>query len=102
MRSIQRPMSALGQKRTSRRDLAMSALPLKADKAQTCWHVRFVPLANVAHETAVDRTFLPRIDDRNGVTLRERHQLLSPSAKTKAAVQQQNPCFCRGLGFMRT
>src|SRR5262249_57488320 len=34
-----------------------------------------------------------RIDDRNGVTLRERHQLLSPSAKTKAAVQQQNPCF---------
>jgi len=23
----------------------MSALPLKADKAQTRWHVRFVPIA---------------------------------------------------------
>src|SRR5262245_26239330 len=23
---------------------AMSALPLKADKAQTCWHVRLVPI----------------------------------------------------------
>src|SRR5262245_29491589 len=25
----------------------MSALPLKADKAQTCWHVRFVPKADL-------------------------------------------------------
>jgi hypothetical protein len=30
------------QERTSTVHLAMSALPLKADKAQTCWHVRFV------------------------------------------------------------
>src|SRR5262245_1323136 len=27
--------------------LAMSALPLKADKAPTCWHVRFVPKADI-------------------------------------------------------
>jgi len=29
----------------------MSASPLKADKAQTCWHVRFVPKADKAHRT---------------------------------------------------
>src|SRR5215831_18283711 len=28
--------------------LAMSALPLKADKARACWHVRFVPRATVS------------------------------------------------------
>jgi len=39
-------MSALGQERTSPAYLAMSALPLKADKARTCWHVRFVPIAD--------------------------------------------------------
>src|SRR5262249_30530602 len=33
------PMSALGQKRTFRIALAMSALPPKADIRQ-CWHVR--------------------------------------------------------------
>jgi hypothetical protein len=40
-------MSELGQKRTSPAYLAMSALPLKADKPQTCWHVRFVPQADI-------------------------------------------------------
>src|SRR5262245_34428675 len=39
-------MSALGQERTSPAYFAMSALPLKADKAQTCWHVCFVPEAD--------------------------------------------------------
>src|SRR5215813_7038414 len=47
----------------------------------------------VAHETAIDGIFPPRIDDRHGVTLRVRHRLLSPPAKAKATVQQQNPCF---------
>src|SRR5215472_7669452 len=36
-------MSALGQQRTSPAYLAMSALPLKADKEQMCRYVRFVP-----------------------------------------------------------
>jgi hypothetical protein len=40
-------MSALGQERTSLASLGLFALPLKADKAQTCWRVRFVP--KVAH-----------------------------------------------------
>src|SRR5215831_248815 len=34
------PSSAVGQNRTKRQLGAMSALPLKADKAQTCRHVR--------------------------------------------------------------
>ena len=41
------PMSALGHKRTKRHLGAMSALPPKADKAQTCWHVRLVPKADL-------------------------------------------------------
>jgi hypothetical protein len=41
-----RLMSALGQERTSPAYLAMSALPLKADKQQTCRNVRFVPKAD--------------------------------------------------------
>ena len=45
------PMSALGQERTSLYHLATSGLPLKADKASTCWHVRFVPKADKAHRT---------------------------------------------------
>jgi len=36
-------MSALGQKRTLRRVRVMSALPPKADIAESDWHVRFVP-----------------------------------------------------------
>src|SRR5262249_2155749 len=39
-------MTALGHQQTRRRHGAMSALPLKADKAPTCWHVRFVPIAS--------------------------------------------------------
>src|SRR5262245_8573043 len=42
-----RPDHTLGQERTSPAHLAMSALPLKADKAQTGWHVRFVPKADI-------------------------------------------------------
>src|SRR5262249_15864726 len=39
-------MSAVGQEQTSPVHRAMSALPPKADKAPTCWHVRIVPLAD--------------------------------------------------------
>ena len=38
-------MSALGQKQTSEDVKAMSALPPKADIAESDWHVRFVPKA---------------------------------------------------------
>jgi hypothetical protein len=37
-------MSALGQKQTSRSEIAMSALPPKADIAECDWNVRFVPI----------------------------------------------------------
>jgi hypothetical protein len=40
-------MSALGQKRTWRGEIAMSALPPKADIAERNWDVRFV--ANSGH-----------------------------------------------------
>jgi len=40
-------MSALGgHKQTSRRQVAMSALPPKADIERHGWHVRFVPKAD--------------------------------------------------------
>src|SRR6516162_9335377 len=39
------PMCALGQKRTLSDISAMSALPPKADIAESDWHVRFVPIA---------------------------------------------------------
>jgi len=42
----ERLMSALGQKQTSQRVGAMSALPPKADIAESDWHVRFVPKAD--------------------------------------------------------
>jgi hypothetical protein len=38
-----RLMTAVGHKQTSHPARTLSALPLKADKAQTCWHVRLVP-----------------------------------------------------------
>jgi hypothetical protein len=41
-------MSALGQKRTSQGISLMSALPPKADIAETDWHVRFVPKADMS------------------------------------------------------
>jgi hypothetical protein len=37
-------MSALGQKQTSRSEIAMSALPPKADIGERNWDVRFVPI----------------------------------------------------------
>src|SRR5262249_729704 len=43
-----RSISLVGQERTSPVHLAMSALPLKADEAPTCWHVRFVPGPDVS------------------------------------------------------
>jgi len=36
-------MSALGQKQTLKPVCVMSALPPKADIAESDWHVRFVP-----------------------------------------------------------
>jgi hypothetical protein len=41
------PMSALGQKQTSSRSVAMSALPPKADIDGRCFDVRFVPKADI-------------------------------------------------------
>jgi hypothetical protein len=41
-----RPMSALGQKQTSRAEISMSALPPKADIAERDRHVCFVPKAD--------------------------------------------------------
>ena len=40
-------MSALGQKRTWRDQIAMSALPPKADITNRCEDVRFVPQADI-------------------------------------------------------
>jgi hypothetical protein len=40
-------MSALGQKQTSRPEIAMSALPPKADIAEHSLDVRFVPIADI-------------------------------------------------------
>ena len=42
-----RPLSALGQKRTSRGPWAMSALPPEADKLEKARLVRFVPNADI-------------------------------------------------------
>jgi hypothetical protein len=41
-------MSALGQKQRSRPEIAMSALPPKADIAGRQWNVRFVPKADIS------------------------------------------------------
>ena len=41
------PMSALGQKQTSRHVRVMSVIPLKADIHQRGLHVRFVPVAEI-------------------------------------------------------
>jgi hypothetical protein len=46
-------MSALGQKRTLRLQLVMSALPPKADIAERDWHVRFGPEADSCTATFV-------------------------------------------------
>src|SRR5215469_9163227 len=50
------PMSALGQKQTSRHLQPMSALPPKADIAKAIGHVRFVPISEqVQSPTRCDR-----------------------------------------------
>jgi hypothetical protein len=41
-------MSALGQKQTLRSEIAMSALPPKADIAEREEHVRFAPLTDIS------------------------------------------------------
>jgi hypothetical protein len=48
-------MSALGQKRTSRSEITMSALPPKADMAQDGGNVRFVPKADVSDRSKAAR-----------------------------------------------
>src|SRR6516165_9467989 len=44
-------MSALGQKQTLQSVRPMSALPPKADIAECCRHVRFVPKADKVHRS---------------------------------------------------
>src|SRR6516165_9907746 len=44
---VEPPMSALGQKRTSRHLQPMSALPPKADITERGWYVRYVPIADI-------------------------------------------------------
>jgi hypothetical protein len=46
--SVELPMSALVQKRTSRLEISMSALPTKADIDQRNCHVRFVSKADIS------------------------------------------------------
>jgi hypothetical protein len=52
-------MSALGQKQTSRFEIAMSALPPKADIANRDRDVRFVPKAEVAVIRSVELIVQP-------------------------------------------
>jgi len=51
--NLERPMSALGQKRKSPVNDGMSALPPKADIGCGCWDVRFVPKADILKGPAV-------------------------------------------------
>jgi len=53
---VEPPMSALGQKRTSRHLQPMSALPPKADITERGWYVRYVPKADISlKETLIVR-----------------------------------------------
>ena len=52
-------MSALGQKRTLAHVRVMSALPPKADIAESDWHVRFVPEADSC--TAAKRSLFDQL-----------------------------------------
>jgi hypothetical protein len=52
-------MSALGQQRTCRGEIAMSTLPPKADIDGARWNVRFVPKAEII---AIKRAYLTRYD----------------------------------------
>ena len=44
--------SALGHEQTSRHVRVMSVIPLKADIRQREWHVRYVPLGDIAQQGA--------------------------------------------------
>src|SRR5262249_50285292 len=50
--------------RKSPRLLPMAALALKADKAQRCWHVSFVPV--LLQKSAIIAARLPASSSRNG------------------------------------
>ena len=64
-------MSALGHKQASRSAIAMSALPPKADMCSALGDVRFVPIANISHISALMKTErLPRSGlSENSITL---------------------------------
>jgi hypothetical protein len=59
--------------------LAMSALPPIADKAQTCWHVRFVPKAAVSGCNKLHRYSITSsaMADRPGATQCKTQAMLS-------------------------
>ena len=61
-------MSALGQKRTWRDQIAMSALPPIADIAERDRNVRFVPEADIAFVPEADIATLIRSLRRRGRT----------------------------------
>jgi len=64
--SATRAMSALGQKQTSRSEIAMSALPPKADIAEYDWDVRFVPKADICTAAQISAIGSPRRQSREG------------------------------------
>jgi len=68
------PLSALGQERTSPTYLAMSALPLKADKQQTCRNVRFVPKADSCTAAKKRRDSIPSSESASSVGGIARHR----------------------------
>ena len=55
-------MSAMGQKRTSRNDRVTTVLSLKADIRKREWHVRLVPIPNIARVPILlfQRSFVSR------------------------------------------
>ena len=55
-------MSALGQKQTFAVQNVMSALPPKADIRGCDWHVRFVPIADIAH-LRIEASIFLMLDD---------------------------------------
>jgi hypothetical protein len=57
-------MTALGQKQTSCSEIAMSALPPKADIAKRHWHVGFVPTADISQRTPMFASDVLAVDAR--------------------------------------
>jgi len=55
-------MSALGQQRTCRFEIATSALPTKADIQRRLSHVRFGPIADIETRGPILAHFLPQRD----------------------------------------